>query len=64
MKRISFLITFFPDDPELTFTLDKNNFYPDYFIGLDGLLYKNYGTEQNPRWDSVIDEYNIKLLIN
>lgn len=61
---MKFRITFWKNQPDRTFIVDENNFFPQYFIGLDGLLYENYGTKENPIWETVFDaDYEIEYLI-
>ena len=64
MKKIKkFKITFWKDIPDRTFIIDETNFYPTYFLGLDGRLYENYGTEEIPMWESVFDaDYEIEIV--
>ena len=62
---MKFKITFQEDIPERTFVVDETNFYPRYFLGINGLLYENYGTELNPVWKSVFDaDYKIEIINN
>jgi len=62
---LKFKIIFEKNIPERTFIIDENNFYPKYFLGLNGLLYENYGTEDKPMWESVFDkDYEIKYIKN
>lgn len=59
---MKFKITFWEDLPERTYIVDETNFYPKYFIGFDGLLYENYGTENIPLWEVVFDsDYKIEM---
>jgi hypothetical protein len=59
---MKFKITFWEDLPERTYIVDETNFYPKYFIGFDGLLYENYGTENIPLWEVVFDsDYKIEI---
>lgn len=61
--KIKFRVIFWKDVPERTFIIDETNFYPRYFIGLDGLLYENYGTENKPIWESIFDaDYEIEII--
>jgi|694.fasta_scaffold00011_86 hypothetical protein len=61
--KIKFKITFWKDIPERTFIIDDTNFFPKYFMGLDGILYENYGTEEKPMWENVFDsDYEIEIV--
>ncbi len=63
MEIIKYKITFWPNDPERTSVVDENNFYPNYFIGLNGLLFENYGTKEKPMWETVFDsDYKIEII--
>ena len=56
-------IVFWKDMPERTFVIDDTNFFPTYFFGLNGFLYENYGTEDNPVWEVVFDsDYEIEKI--
>jgi hypothetical protein len=62
-KQTKFRITFWKNIPERTFVIDETNFFPKYFIGLNGILYENYGTEENPLWETVFDsDYEIEII--
>jgi hypothetical protein len=60
---MKFKITFWKDIPSRTSVVDESNFKGEYFIGLDGLLYENYGTKDNPIWEAVFDaDYDIEII--
>lgn len=60
---MKFKIIFEENIPDRTHIVDESNFYPRYFIGLDGLLYENYGTKDKPMWESVFDaDYRIEII--
>lgn len=62
-KQIKFKITFWKDIPERTFVIDETNFFPRYFMGLDGVLYENYGTDDKHMWESVFDaDYEVEII--
>ena len=62
-NKIKFKITFWKDIPERRFIIDDTNFFPKYFMGLDGILYENYGTEEKPMWENVFDsDYEIEII--
>lgn len=62
---MKFRITFWKNQPDRTFIVGEDNFDKKYFIGLDGLLYKNYGTKENPVWEIVFDaDYEIEYIIS
>ncbi len=55
-------ITFYPNIPERTFVVDSKNFFPRYFIGLDGNLYEDYGLPGKPIWETVFDaDFKIEI---
>lgn len=59
-KRLN--LKFWKDIPERTFVIDETNFFPRYFMGLDGILYENYGTEEKPMWEGVFDsDYEVTI---
>lgn len=61
--EFKFKITFWENIPERTFIVDETNFYPRYFLGINGLLYENYGTQSKPMWDIVFDsDYKIEII--
>lgn len=63
-KQLKFKITFWKDEPERTYIIDETNFRPRYFIGLDGFLWENYGTEEKPIWEQVFDtDYEIETYL-
>ena len=65
MEIKKYKVTFWPDDPKRKIIIDENNFYPNYFIGLNGFLYENYGTINEPLWESVFDaDYIIEEINN
>lgn len=60
---MKFKITFWGNNPDRKFVIDETNFYPRYFLGMDGILYENYGTAKDPMWESVFDDdYVIEIL--
>lgn len=60
---LKFRIIFWKDIPERTFIIDENNFFPKYFIGLNGELYENYGTIEKPMFEVIFDsDYEIEVI--
>lgn len=42
--------------------VDETNFFSNFFIGFDGNVYENYGTNENPLWEVVFDA-SVDLII-
>ena len=62
-KYFKIKVTFWPNDPERTSVIDETNFYPNYFLGLDGKMYENYGTQEKPVWEAIFDaSYEIQII--
>lgn len=60
---LKFRIIFWKNIPERTSIIDETNFYPNYFIGLNGVLYENYGTVEKPIFEVVFDsDYEIEVV--
>jgi hypothetical protein len=65
MNRLKFRVIFWKNNPERTSIVNENNFNDKYLIGLNGLLYENYGTKDKPMWECNFDsEYEIELICN
>jgi hypothetical protein len=63
MSDYKFKVTFWPNDSKRISIVDETNFYPNYFMGLDGKVYENYGTKEKPVWDAVYDaDYEIEII--
>jgi hypothetical protein len=62
-KYFKIRVVLWPNDPERTSVIDETNFYPNYFLGLDGKMYENYGTAEKPVWESIFDAwYEIQII--
>lgn len=57
-----FKIIFWGDNPERSSIVNEFNNLNKYFIGLNGLLYENYGTDKKPLFEPVFDaDYEIEI---
>lgn len=53
-----------PDIPERRYIIDEKNFLPRHFIGFDGIVYENYGTEEKPVWENIFDAlYDLEIIL-
>jgi hypothetical protein len=64
-KYFKIRVVLWPNNPERTSVIDETNFYPRYFLGLNGRMYENYEIRPNekPVWEAIFDaDYEIQII--